>query len=105
MAGPSTPCASSRATASRRPSLAYMSPEQAAGRHDQLGPASDVYSLGATLYHLLTGKPPVEEADLGRLLQRVQRGDVVPPRAVKPDVSPALEAICLKAMALVPGDR
>src|SRR5262249_54812792 len=83
----------------------YMSPEQAAGRHDQLGPASDVYSLGATLYYLLTGKPPVEEADLGRLLQRVQRGDLVRPRAVKPDVPAALEAICLKAMALEPGDR
>ena len=45
---------------------AYMSPEQAAGRLDQLGPASDVYSLGATLYCLLTGRAPIRQADAGR---------------------------------------
>jgi len=50
---------------------AYMSPEQAAGRIDQLGPASDVYSLGATLYCLLTGHAPFEEKDLVELLPKV----------------------------------
>src|SRR5258707_1309434 len=50
---------------------AFMSPEQASGRLDLLGPASDVYSLGATLYALLTGKPPVENDDVGQLLARV----------------------------------
>ena len=59
---------------------AYMSPEQAAGRLDELGPASDVYSLGATLYHILTGRPPYEEPDLGRLLAQVQAGTMRPPR-------------------------
>ena len=84
---------------------AYMSPEQAAGRLDQLGPASDVYSLGATLYHLLTGRPPFEEPDLESLLAQVRAGTVPAPRETAPGVPPALEAICLKAMALEPAER
>jgi serine/threonine protein kinase/tetratricopeptide (TPR) repeat protein len=83
----------------------YMSPEQAAGRLDQLGPASDVYSLGATLYCLLTGHDPFDERDLGELLRRVQRGEVVRPRQRVADVPAPLDAICLKAMALAPTDR
>jgi serine/threonine-protein kinase len=79
---------------------AYMSPEQAAGRLDLLGPASDVYSLGATLYTLLTGKGPVEASDLATVLRRVREGNIPRPRQVKPDIHPALEAVCLKAMAL-----
>jgi serine/threonine-protein kinase len=84
---------------------AFMSPEQAAGRLDRIGPASDVYSLGATLYCLLTGTTPFEGADLGELLRRVQRGELRPPRQVKRTVPAALEAVCLKAMALNPEDR
>jgi serine/threonine protein kinase len=84
---------------------AFMSPEQAAGRLDLLGPASDVYSLGATLFCLLTGQAPFAKGDAGEVLQRVQRGDFVPPRKVKPAVPAALEAVCLKAMALKPGAR
>jgi eukaryotic-like serine/threonine-protein kinase len=83
----------------------YMSPEQAQGRLDQLGPASDVYSLGATLYCLLTGKPPFTDTDLTMVLFRVREGKFPPPRKVKPEVPPALEAICLKAMALRTADR
>jgi eukaryotic-like serine/threonine-protein kinase len=83
----------------------YMSPEQAAGRLDLLAPASDVYSLGATLYCLLTGQAPFTDADVGVVIQKVQRGESPPPRQVKRQVSPALEAVCLKAMALRPEDR
>ncbi len=83
----------------------FMSPEQAAGRLDQLGPASDVYSLGATLYSLLTGTTPFRDTDAATVLQKVQRGEFPPPRTVKPAVPPALEAICLKAMAPRPEDR
>jgi serine/threonine protein kinase len=83
----------------------YMSPEQAAGRPREVGPASDVYSLGATLYCLLTGRPPIEDSDVGRALLRVQRGEFVPPSGLNPAVEPALEAICLTAMALKPEDR
>jgi serine/threonine-protein kinase len=79
---------------------AFMSPEQAAGRLDLLAPASDIYGLGATLYALLTGQAPVPGEDKGEVLQRVQRGEVVPPRQVKTQVPAALEAICRKAMAL-----
>ena len=84
---------------------AYMSPEQAAGKLDLLGPATDVYSLGATLYSLLTGKAPFAGADHGAVLARVQRGDFPSPRQVKADVPKALEAICRKAMALRPEER
>jgi tetratricopeptide (TPR) repeat protein/tRNA A-37 threonylcarbamoyl transferase component Bud32 len=84
---------------------AFMSPEQAAGRLDELGPASDVYSLGATLYHLLTGRPPFTKDDAGAVLQRVGRGEFPLPRQVKGGVPAALEAICLKAMALRPQER
>ncbi len=84
---------------------AYMSPEQACGDLDRLGPRSDVYSLGATLYCLLTGKPPFEGEDVGEILRKVQRGDFVPPRQLEPSLDAALEAVCLKAMANQPGDR
>jgi serine/threonine protein kinase len=91
----------------------YMSPEQAAGRLDAVGPSSDVYSLGATLYALLTGKASVEDsavehqrqADVGKILDKVIKGNFPRPRQVKPNVAPALEAICLKAMALKSADR
>jgi len=84
---------------------AYMSPEQAEGRLDQVGPLSDVYSLGATLYCLLTGKPPIDETDVGEALRRVQRGEFPPPRAVRPSIPQGLDAICLKALALKPQER
>jgi serine/threonine-protein kinase len=84
---------------------AYMSPEQAAGRIDALGPASDVYSLGATLYCVLTGQAPFTDSDMAELLRKVERGDFPPPRKLKAWIDPALEAICLRAMATDPASR
>ena len=84
---------------------AYMSPEQAAGKLDELGPTTDVYSLGATLYHLLCGRPPFEKQDLFELLKKVNRGEFPRPRTVLATISRGLEAICLKGMALRPEDR
>ncbi|MCC6419555.1 MAG: SUMF1/EgtB/PvdO family nonheme iron enzyme [Gemmataceae bacterium] len=85
---------------------AYMSPEQAAGRRAELGPATDIYSLGATLYHLLTGQSAMHGTkDLMALMTKVQLGQFPRPRQVKKDVPAALEAVCLKAMALKPQDR
>jgi eukaryotic-like serine/threonine-protein kinase len=84
---------------------AYMSPEQAVGDLEQVGPQSDVYSLGASLYCLLTGRLPFEGDDVGTVLRAVQKGDFAPPREIDPTIDPALEAVCLKAMDLKPKDR
>ena len=83
----------------------YMSPEQAAGEIDKLGAASDVYSLGATLYQVLTGQPPFQGNDVGVILAGVQGGVFPKPREINPRVARSLEAICLRAMALAPADR
>ena len=83
----------------------FMSPEQATGRLSKLGPASDVYSLGATLYCLLTGKHAFDVSDPSSILPKVCAGDFPRPREVKSTVPVALEAICLKAMAVYPDVR
>jgi tRNA A-37 threonylcarbamoyl transferase component Bud32 len=84
---------------------AYMSPEQAAGRHDELTIASDVYSLGAILYEILTGQPPFTGSDTQELLNRVMYEAPVQPRARVTGVPAALEAICLKALGKQPPER
>ena len=84
---------------------AYMSPEQASGELDRLGPRSDVYSLGATLYSLLTGKPPLEGDEVGEALRKVQSGEFAAPRQIDASLDRALEAVCLKSMATAPKDR
>ncbi|WP_422924738.1 WD40 repeat domain-containing serine/threonine protein kinase [Singulisphaera sp. PoT] len=83
----------------------YMSPEQAAGDHDRVGTASDIYSLGATLFCLLTGKPPFTDNDVKRVLHKVSHGIFPAPRRLKRDLDPALEATCLRAMSLKPEER
>lgn len=83
----------------------FMSPEQASGRLTELGRASDVYSLGATLYCLLTNRPPFEDQDVGDVLAHVQAGKFPAPREVDSSIPRALDAICRKAMALRPADR
>ena len=83
----------------------FMSPEQAAGRIDLVGPASDVYSLGATLYNLLTGKSAFDGTDVTTVLSQVQEGTFPSPRSLEPRIDPALEAVCLKAMANKPENR
>jgi len=79
--------------------LMFMSPEQAAGA-TFLSPATDIYSLGATLYVVLTGKLPFAvEGSVHELRQKVIRGEFAPPRQVNPRSPKALDAVCRKAMA------
>jgi serine/threonine protein kinase len=85
--------------------IAYMSPEQAAGRQDAISPATDVYALGATLYNLLTGKLSQHGTDAGTLLRNIIHGKFPRPREVKKGIPFALEAICLKAMTTKAADR
>jgi predicted Ser/Thr protein kinase len=82
---------------------AFMSPEQAEGK--TVDTRSDVYSLGATLYSLVTRRPPFEGATPVEILMRVATGSPRPPSEINPDVDPDLETIILKAMALRPEDR
>ena len=84
---------------------AFMSPEQAQGDLDNLGIPSDIFSLGSTLYSLLTGLAPFREMPVRLLIEKVKLAEFPSPRASLPSVPPALDAICLKAMALQPGDR
>jgi serine/threonine-protein kinase len=84
---------------------AYMPPEQAAGQVDRLGPHSDTYSLGATLYHILTGRPPFEGTNAVEIIKLVIKGEFRPPRTIHSEIPKSLESICVKAMALEPNDR
>ena len=84
---------------------AYMPPEQAIGRLDRLGPWSDVFSLGASLYHALTGRAPYIGSDLGEILRAAARAEFPDPRTIVPALPRDLGSICLKAMSKRPEDR
>lgn len=86
-------------------SPSYMSPEQAAGKGKEIGPASDIYSLGAILYECLTGRPPFKAATpLDTILQVVEQ-DPVSIRQLQPKTPLDIETICLKCLQKEPGKR
>jgi WD40 repeat protein/serine/threonine protein kinase len=84
---------------------AYMAPEQAEGRHDQIGAATDIYGLGAVLFEILTGRPPHYGQDSSRVVQQIISGETPVAQAVEPSVPRALNAVCGKAMARTQCDR
>ncbi len=84
---------------------AFMSPEQARGEREKVDRRSDVYSLGTTLYALLTGRPPASGKAVLDVIQKVAEGRIEAPRKKKPSIPAEVETLVLKAMELEPPRR
>ena len=84
---------------------AYMPPEQAGGEKSRVGPLADVYSLGATMYHMLAGEAPFRGNSVMNVINKVLSEDPAPPSTHNADIPSPLEAICLKAMEKELDDR
>lgn len=83
----------------------YMAPEQAEGKLKDVGPRSDIYSLGAVLYEMLAGRPPFKGKSKIETLDMVRKGELAPPRGFRGEISKDLEAVCLRCLERQSADR
>ncbi len=86
-------------------SPSFMPPEQSSGARSALGPAADVYGIGAILYYLLTGRPPFQAATMAEIVRQLHEQDPVPPRLLVPNIAQDLQTIVLKCLEKDPAKR
>lgn len=102
---PATPSIDLTVYGRAKGSPSFMSPEQARGEWDRVGPASDIYSLGSTLFYVLTGRVPYDGRTSAEVVAKVKDGAFPSARSVNGEVPAALDAVCHKAMAFEPNER
>ncbi|MEI7924345.1 MAG: serine/threonine-protein kinase [Planctomycetota bacterium] len=84
---------------------AYMSPEQTRGKQGEIGPATDIYSIGVVLYEFLIARPPLVAENTMQTLRMVNEVEPVPPRLVRPGIPRDLDTICMKCLRKEPAER
>jgi tetratricopeptide (TPR) repeat protein len=99
------PDSSETSLAGPRGTPSYMAPEQAAGSPIRIGPATDIYAMGAILFEILTGRPPFQGTSIIETFDQVRGQEPVPPRRLNAAISPDLETICLTCLRKEPGRR
>jgi serine/threonine-protein kinase len=82
-----------------------MSPEQAIGHSEHVGPSTDLYALGVILYEMLTGQRPITGRTVGEVLRNIHTQQPIPPNQYRSQIDQTLSDLCLQAIAKSPADR